>query len=204
MIISGVGSFLNICIGQGTPRNVCAYAGHFVATFTLTHTVTFPPNPFLLFFFSFENHFSWWSTTRFGIDFTEISTYICLPYLSLPIFFYCFSEIPSFCGFLFFVNRKFEIKYYYTVALSSGAKKNKCCNRPFISFPLSPLPPILHSLLVWHSCVTFHCWIVATNTHTIFFSFPLPMSSLSVATIFIRTSCLLIHLITGHAADVKY
>lgn len=118
-----------------------------------------------------------------------------LLFFSLSIFLNCFLEPPRFAGFLF-VNRKFDFKYYYTVALSSGAKKkNKCCNRPFIFLSLSPFPSLL--ILVYNTCVTFKCRtlnfvlpgfrirrIADTNTHT--FSFPLPMSSLSVATIFIR------------------
>ena len=149
---------------------------------------------------------------------------MCCLSLSFPSLFsfnfiVLFSEPSRFCGLSFFVNRKFEFKYYYTVALSSGAKKKKrnaVIARSFFFFFASGLCLSITCLhyLYFHlsffeyrkNCsvrVSTSDWIAATNTHTYFFSSSL-MSSLSVATIFIRSILSLnTSYYSTHKQDVK-
>jgi hypothetical protein len=171
---------------KGHPQKCLCLRWPFCCHFhTHSHSDISPLNPLLLFLkiifpvgqLPFWYWFHW-------------TKYIYMPFFFFPHhFFYCFLKSLVMWVSFFFVNRKFEFKYYYTVALSSGAKENKCCNRRSFPFPLFPLPPHPPTslLLVWHSCVTFKCrtlnsvlsgfhfhWIAATNTHTSDFLFVFP------------------------------
>jgi hypothetical protein len=127
---------------KGHPQKCLCLRWPFCCHFhTHSHSDISPLNPLLLFLkiifpvgqLPFWYWFHW-------------TKYIYMPFFFFPHhFFYCFLKSLVMWVSFFFVNRKFEFKYYYTVALSSGAKKNKCCNRPFISF--SAPPPLLHSFL---------------------------------------------------------
>lgn len=67
-------------------------------------------------------------------DLTKIK-YVCLSSFPSLLNFLLFSWIPSFCGYFFFCQSKvLKFKYYYAVALISGAKKrNAVIARSFFS-----------------------------------------------------------------------
>ena len=123
-MISGVGSFEYMHrTGHSRKIAVLTLANFFATTFTHSQWHISPLFVLITSFPSVGHR-----PSPYWFDWTK---YICAVSLSLSppsfpsILLFYFSEPPRFCGLSFFVNRKFEFKYYYTVALSSGAKKKK-------------------------------------------------------------------------------